>query len=316
MSILGIRFVNLLLFTLSCFLMANIINQVGAFGLTPPESPALPPAPVANTARPWSEREQILNRNLFGAQVVEEKALPDPEPEEKLTKTNLPIRLLGTIASEDQFVASAAVENTQDRVHQVVRVGHALDKFANVVVSRIDRGRLVLQNGAGREELLLDPQAPSTPTVTGSRRGDQSRSRRRGPASAEASIEARLGKRPDRAPSRVQDPIFDDARKLRKEDKSGNTNKKAPSVQRQAAAQQTVPGREHAGEGDLSASNTATSGSNRSSSPAYQGSVGECVRRNWHRCIDRYGEGNCGVWSNVTSVPIGAFGIDLPWCRP
>jgi prepilin-type N-terminal cleavage/methylation domain-containing protein len=49
---------------------------------------------------------------------------------------------------------------------------------------------------------------------------------------------------------------------------------------------------------------------------ATQGSVAECVRANWSVCVDRYGEGNCGVWSNVTSVPIGAFGIDLPWCNP
>ncbi len=48
---------------------------------------------------------------------------------------------------------------------------------------------------------------------------------------------------------------------------------------------------------------------------ASQGSVAECVRNNWALCVERYGEGNCGVWSNVTSVPLGAFGIDIPWCQ-
>lgn len=48
---------------------------------------------------------------------------------------------------------------------------------------------------------------------------------------------------------------------------------------------------------------------------ASQGSVAECVRSNWALCVERYGEGNCGVWSNVTSVPLGAFGIDIPWCQ-
>ncbi|MCS5634899.1 MAG: hypothetical protein NZ990_00150, partial [Myxococcota bacterium] len=48
--------------------------------------------------------------------------------------------------------------------------------------------------------------------------------------------------------------------------------------------------------------------------PANAGSVADCTRRNWSLCVERYGEGNCGVWANVTEVPIGAFGIDLPWC--
>ena len=302
MSILGIRVINLLLFTLSCFLVANIINQVGAFSLIPVESPNLRPRPLAaNTARPWSERKQILDRNLFGAQVVEEQILPEPEPEQALTKTSLPVRLLGTVASEDQIVASAAIENTQDRLHQVIRVGHTLDKFANVVVTRIDRGRIVLQNGAHREELLLDPQAPNVSTVAPSRRAPQSRSRRRGPASANASLDARLGKLNNPAPSQGPASVLNGARKFPKKDKSGNMHQKA-----QSAGQHAAPGGKAAD----------PSGSGSRSRSLFQGSVAECVRRNWQRCIDRYGEGNCDVWSNVDSVPIGAFGIDLPWCNP
>jgi hypothetical protein len=48
---------------------------------------------------------------------------------------------------------------------------------------------------------------------------------------------------------------------------------------------------------------------------ATPGSVAECTRQNWGTCVDRYGEGNCGVWANVTQVPVQAFGIDLPWCN-
>ena len=222
MSILGTRIANLLLFALSCFLVANIINQLGAFSLIPVERPALRPAtPSVDSARPWSKHQQILDRNLFGAQVIEEEIVPEPEPEEELTKTNLPLRLLGTVASMDQIVASAAIENTQDRLHQVVRVGHTLDKFASVVVVRIDRGRVILQNGARREELLLDPKAPSIATVATSRPSSRARSRRRGPASAEASLEARLGKMVDTAPSRGPASILNGARILPKKDKSG-----------------------------------------------------------------------------------------------
>jgi hypothetical protein len=285
MSIFGIRVVNLLLFTLSCFLVANMINQMGAFNLIPIESPALRPlSHAAKTAGPWSERKQILDRNLFGAQVVEEETLLEPEPEEELTIISLPVRLLGTVASEEQAVASAAIENTQDRLHQVVRVGHTLDKFANVVVARIDRGRVILQNGARREELLLDPQAPKVSRVATSRRVPQPRSRRRGPASADASLDARLGKQTDRAPSRGPDSVFNGARTLPKKDKAG--------------------GKDAVGNNFIG-SKAATSRSGIRSRPAFQGSVAECVLANWYRCIDRYGEGNCGVWSNVTSVPIG-----------
>ena len=56
------------------------------------------------------------------------------------------------------------------------------------------------------------------------------------------------------------------------------------------------------------------SGSGNFAGPANPGSVADCTRRNWSLCVDRYGEGNCGVWANVTEVPVGAFGIDLPWC--
>ena len=44
------------------------------------------------------------------------------------------------MAADDQVVASAAIENVQDRLHQVVRVGHSLKKFPDVIVARIDRG--------------------------------------------------------------------------------------------------------------------------------------------------------------------------------
>ena len=68
-------------------------------------------------------------KEASGAQVVTDEVLAEPEPEEDLQRTRLPLRLLGTVASDDQVVASAAIENTQDRLHQVVRVGHTLTTF-------------------------------------------------------------------------------------------------------------------------------------------------------------------------------------------
>ena len=220
MSILGIRVANLLLFTLSCFLVANILNRVASSALTPESRPALRAAEATvQAAQPWSKRKMILDRNLFGAQVITEEVIPEPEPEEELQRTRLPLRLLGTVASEDQVVASAAVENTQDRLHQVVRVGHTLNKFAEVVVVRIDRGRLVLQNGAQREELLLDPSAGlRKPTVTASKRAPRRTSRRRTntPTPPAPSVQDRLADLVQNSGQRSAAAIFSDARILPK----------------------------------------------------------------------------------------------------
>ncbi len=214
MSILGIRAANLLLFILSCFLLANIINRVGAFALVPESRPeARSVAPQAQSARSWSERQLILDRNLFGARVVQELTLPEPEAEEELQKTKLPLRLLGTVSSEDQVIATAAIENVQDRLHQVVRVGHSLKKFADVVVARIERGRVVLQNGDHREELLLDQAQPAN---TRAKRPSRRASRRQTPPKRAPSVEKRLQQLTNTAGERSASAIFSDARILPK----------------------------------------------------------------------------------------------------
>jgi len=214
MSILGIRAVNLLLFILSCFLLANIINRVGAFALVPESRPeARSVAPQAQSARSWSERQLILDRNLFGARVVQELTLPEPKADEELEKTKLPLRLLGTVSSEDQVIATAAIENVQDRLHQVVRVGHSLKKFANVVVARIERGRVVLQNGDQREELLLDRAQPAN---TRAKRPSRRASRRQTPPKRAPSVEKRLQQLTNTAGERSASAIFSDARILPK----------------------------------------------------------------------------------------------------
>ncbi|MCS5636052.1 MAG: hypothetical protein NZ990_06010 [Myxococcota bacterium] len=217
MSILGIRFANMLLFVLSCFLAADIINRVAAFRLIPDERPATEVAAPGPEARlPWSKRQLILERNLFGAQVVADAvAVVEVDPEEDLQKTKLPLRLLGTVASDDQVVASAAIENTTDRVHQVVRVGYTLEKFSDVVVARIDRGRVVLQNGKQREELLLDDDG-RTPSVTRSQRPARRTSRRRTPPQPSPSPQQRLEELVQSQGSRSSASVFSDARILPK----------------------------------------------------------------------------------------------------
>lgn len=216
MSILGSRLANLVLFLSACWLGAGVINEVASSILIPP--PTAPTTRVETpqpSSRPWSERQAILDRNLFGAQVVKEIAVQEPEPDEDLQETRLPLKLLGTIASADQVVASAAIENTQKRSHDIVKVGDRLTHYSDVVVSRIDRARVVLQNGASREELTMDEEllakAPSPPKpAPGSNRR---RPPRRPP---EDSVQARLKELTNEAGPLSATELFSQARVLPK----------------------------------------------------------------------------------------------------
>jgi general secretion pathway protein C len=158
MVTIGIRLANAILFVLSCSVAAGIITDVTASVVIPDQLAA--PAPIATDAPPamrWQDRQVILDRNLFDAQVTGEGIASEaPIDEVELEETKLPLKLLGTIASEDQRVASAAIESSATRQHEVVKVGDALTGHTDVSVERIDRGRVVLLNGPRREELLLD----------------------------------------------------------------------------------------------------------------------------------------------------------------
>lgn len=155
----GIWIVNGALFVLCCFLTANLVNGWIAEGLAAtPTPPAVAAAASPVAARGWSDRQVILQRNLFQVSTL----LPE-EPdaaaeaaalEEQLEATRLPLRLLGTVASSLPGEAWAAIENTQNRQQLVVRQDDSLLDKATVV--RIERRRIVIQNGARREELALD----------------------------------------------------------------------------------------------------------------------------------------------------------------
>jgi general secretion pathway protein C len=160
MGRIAIWAVNALMFALCCFLVASLVNAlVGDWMAAPPASVAEPIAPAPAPARSWADRQVILDRNLFNVSTL----LPEPvRPEdEPLEATRLPLRLLGTVASSDPDEAWAAVEDQQNRKELVVRVGEHLLDQATVV--RIERRRIVLQNGARREELALGEEEPAPP---------------------------------------------------------------------------------------------------------------------------------------------------------
>jgi len=217
MGQVGIRLANVAIFVLTCSLVANVVNQVAGAMLIPdrPDTLATREAPAAR-ARPWEERQAILDRNLFDAQVASIELPPEPEPEEQLQETRLPLKLLGTIASHDPVAASAAIEDEKTRKHEVVKVGDALSTHSGVTVLRIERGRVVLQNGARREELTLDEDitfaAAPVSRVTPKRRAANRRSRAARAPSVRNRLESLAEEGGDRSPA----AIFSQARILPK----------------------------------------------------------------------------------------------------
>ena len=210
---LGLRIANGLMFVGCCFLVANGVNQVSEAALAPAGAgPSRSVAAPALDRRSWTDRKVILDRNLFDVQVAGGEVI-DEEPEEiveDLADTKLPLKLLGTIASDDQVIASASIENTRDRAHEVVRVGDKLKSHSSVEVERIGRGHVVLLNGAKREILKIseDLVVPAAPPKRASSRPSRRRPRR---AAAQTDPKDRLR---ELAKSRGAAAIFSQARIL------------------------------------------------------------------------------------------------------
>lgn len=148
------------LFTLCCYTAAGLVTAWAGEWLA--ASPIVRPPPAAAIAEPgreWSDRQAILDRNLFQVSTLlaAQTVAAPPEPaDERLQATRLPLRLLGTVASADADGAYAAVEDQRSRKKSVVRVGEGL--LDEAIVLRIERRRIVIQNGPKREELVLDDE--------------------------------------------------------------------------------------------------------------------------------------------------------------
>jgi general secretion pathway protein C len=176
MGRLGIRIANVALFTLCCFQVASVVNDVSADLLMPgPSSFAsgVEPAPVVQ--RSWSERTPILERNLFGAQIFA-SAEPAPVPQEDLEATKLPLKLLGTQVSSIREHSKAAIADSAGRDPEVLHEGDPFAKHPQARLVRIERRRVILQNGNQREELLLDEEGtapPPPPLRTAARRASR-----------------------------------------------------------------------------------------------------------------------------------------------
>jgi type II secretory pathway component PulC len=152
-----IRLTNVGLFTMACWLVSVVFNEILAERLQPHSFSAR--AGVVHDAQrapQWDERKVIIDRNLFGAKVAREsKPPPEPVVQEQVEETKLPLELMGTLWSSEPQLSTAAIRDTGNRIEQVLAVGETLEERDGVTVAAIERGRVILQNGSRREELIL-----------------------------------------------------------------------------------------------------------------------------------------------------------------
>lgn len=175
---------------LCCFLVASVVTEIGSEALEPMQIAAAGPVEDSLDARP-APPALILDRNLFGAQLVGDSQ-PDPvKPDEKLTATKLPLKLLGTAAASTIERSRAAIEDTKTRKHMVVAVGDQLKGHRLVRVKRIERTRIVLDNAGRSEELVLKGGA-FTPRAK--KRGNANGAKRDRRANRKPSLNERLKK--------------------------------------------------------------------------------------------------------------------------
>jgi type II secretion system protein C len=176
MKRVAILAVNTALVILCVFLASGVIRDVIVAVLAPGSAEAgLPIAPEAQPQR-RADRQVILARNLFNVSTLNPE--PQTAEDESYQKTKLPLRLLGTAAAEDTALSWAAVEDLETKQHLVVRVDQDIKGGAKVV--RIERRRIVLQNGAQLEELGLEGEPPGAEPVQTTQRRPPPRPNARG----------------------------------------------------------------------------------------------------------------------------------------
>ncbi len=193
----AIMALNAILLGGGCFLVADIVTQIAAEAIEPDVFDSQAPShteqigPQQLAAAP----SVILDRNLFGAQLAGDVQVVS-EPEEPLTKTKLPLRLLGTAASSSDSRSRAAIENEKTREHMVVAVGDLIEGLRRVRVEAIDRTRVILDNQGRPEELLLHEGElkPSRPTPNRTSANRTARRARRRTAPSDRGVRERLEK--------------------------------------------------------------------------------------------------------------------------
>jgi len=185
---------NTVLFVLCCSLVADTANAIIAALLSQTPSASIESGPVARAQRlSWEERQRIIDRNLFHSSSISANLAASAPAGENLEETELPLKLWGTIASDNAELAWASIEEVGAKTSSAFRVG---DQIQNATVVGIERRRVVLLENGNRRALSLDDDAASssdpTPRVAASAtRSRDSRSRRKSSAAARKSVRDR-----------------------------------------------------------------------------------------------------------------------------
>lgn len=160
-----------------CYLVANVVTQIGSEALEPTPIDSGPYRIEQTVDGRGAAASVILERNLFGAALTGDTLVDNIESDEPLAATKLPLRLLGTAAATREERSRAAIEDEKTRKHMIVAVGDRLKGHSRVRVTGIHRTRVILDNAGRPEELLLhDDDRKRKPTPK-----RQSRQARRSP---------------------------------------------------------------------------------------------------------------------------------------
>jgi len=184
-----IKALNAVLLGASCYLVADVVTEIGAEALEPS---AVQPAAIRteSAAQAAVPPSVILDRNLFGAQLSgDSQVTAVSDTDVPLTATKLPLRLLGTAAASNESRSRAAIEDEKTRKHIVVAVGDRLEGHNRVKVTAIERTRVILDNAGRPEELSLHDDDPSARPAKPKRNARQARRR---PREKKATLNDRL----------------------------------------------------------------------------------------------------------------------------
>lgn len=152
------------------------------------ENPKLPPAPSSQqevllrgsskSSLSEDQVKRIIERNLFNSEgtVADEDGKNAEGVEENKTdevlKTDLPLKLIGTIFGGDLASGMAIIENTEKRATNSFMVGDALG--GNATLSGVDREKVYIDRGGNRTEFLEIPKVEKPGRRTGKKEAPKS----------------------------------------------------------------------------------------------------------------------------------------------
>jgi general secretion pathway protein C len=177
-----------------CYLVADVVTQIGSEALEPNPTPSSSTRPEQTADSRAAAPSLILERNLFGAQLSGEAQVTKVETDTPLVATKLPLRLLGTAAANLDARSRAAIEDQKSRKHMIVAVGDRLEGHSRVTVTGIERTRVILDNAGQPEELLLHEDDPKRrPAPKRQSRQAQRKPPRKNPANLNDRLKALSG---------------------------------------------------------------------------------------------------------------------------